>query len=130
MTSTAHTQVPTQSHANQVRLASGLNVAVGAYALLAVWIGSASPANFWNAAIAGLAVLILAAYRMAGAAGPWASWTNAGIGLWLAISPWVYGYASDAGWLWNSILVGGIVFILGSWSASAGNAGRGDGGGV
>lgn len=44
-----------------------------------------------------------------------ASGINVILGIWLIISPWVYGYAATArGTAWNSIFVGILVLIFGS----------------
>jgi hypothetical protein len=38
----------------------------------------------------------------------------------MIISPWVYGYAAtNAARMWNSVIFGIIVLILGVWSAAA-----------
>jgi hypothetical protein len=46
-----------------------------------------------------------------------ASWLNALLGIWLIISPWVYGFAGT-GQEWNSIVVGIIVLIFGFWGGT------------
>lgn len=76
-----------------------------------------------NAVLLGIIVAILAATRFAGATGRWASWISALVGIWMVVSPWVYGYAGES-WMWNSVVVGIIVLVLGIRSASAGSAGR------
>jgi hypothetical protein len=121
MTHAVHPQPfhPHESHASQVRIASGLNFLAGIYLLFSAWIGGVSAGNHWNGIIAGIVVAILAASRFTGSSGPWASWIDALIGVWLIISPWVYGYAGQD-WMWNSIVVGIIMLVLGVWSALAG----------
>jgi hypothetical protein len=127
MTHAAHPHPfhPPQTHAGQTRLASGINFLAGIYLLISAWIGGVSTGNQWNGIIAGIIVAILAATRFSGSSGPWASWVDALIGLWLIISPWVYGYA-DSAWRWNSIVVGIIMLVFGVWSASASSAGGSD----
>jgi len=114
---------PPHSHASQVRLASGLNVLVGIYLLIAGAIGGVTRGSTTNAIILGIIVAILAASRAFGSAGPWVAWINALIGIWMIISPWIYGYAGH-GWMWNSIVVGIIMLALGIWSATAGGTAR------
>lgn len=122
MTSATHPpQFHPHTHSGQVRVASGLNFIAGVYLFISGWIGGMNAGNTWNSIIFGIIVAILAASRFAGATGPWASWVDALIGVWLIISPWVYGY-SGTSWEWNSIVVGVIMLILGVWSASAGSA--------
>jgi hypothetical protein len=114
---------PGSSHAGQVRLASGLNVLAGLYLLFSSWINGVNGGNTANGIIFGIIVVILAATRMAGNAGPWASWIDALIGIWVILSPWVYGYSGEP-WMWNSIVVGIIILILGIWSATASTTGH------
>jgi hypothetical protein len=49
----------------------------------------------------------------------WQLWLTGLIGVWLIISPWVYGFTSNAGAMWNSVIFGIIVLILAIWSGSA-----------
>jgi hypothetical protein len=107
-------------HSSQARLASGLNFIAGLYLLISAWIGAVNGGSRANGIIFGIIVAILAAMRFAESAGPWASWVNALIGIWLIISPWVYGTAGQ-GWMWNSIVIGIIILVLGAWSAMAAN---------
>lgn len=111
---------PPPSHGGQVKLASGLNLLAGIYLLIAGAINGAPGGGKANAVIFGIIVAILAASRAFGTAGPWASWLAALIGIWMIISPWVYGFAGHA-WMWNAIVVGIIMLVLGAWSASAGS---------
>lgn len=117
-----HATVPPEyhphTHQSQIKVASGLNFLAGIYLLISAWINGANAGNTANGIVFGIIVAILAATRFAGATGPWASWIDALIGIWLIISPWVYGYAGEP-WMWNSIVVGIIMFVLGVWSASA-----------
>jgi len=125
MTHAAHPQHfhGNDTHVNQVRIASGLNFIAGIYLLISGWIGGVNTGNMLNAIIAGIVVAILAATRFSGVTGAWASWIDALIGVWLIISPWVYGYAGS-GWEWNSIVVGIIMVVLGVWSAVATTSGH------
>lgn len=117
-----HATVPPEYHPNahgsQVKLASGLNFLAGLYLLISTWSNTVSGGSTVNGVVLGIIVAILAATRFAGASGPWASWLDALIGLWMIISPWVYGYGGEA-WMWNAIVVGIIIFVLGAWSATA-----------
>jgi hypothetical protein len=105
-------------HGGQIRIASGLNFLAGLYLLISAWANGANGGGTANGIIFGIIVAILAASRFSGATGPWASWLDALIGVWMILSPWVYRYA-DTGWKWNSIVVGIIMIVLGVWSAIA-----------
>jgi len=81
---------------------------------------TATTAFLWDAIIIGLALLIL---------GAWAAlandestiknlnWVNAVLGLWLIIAPFILSYSSAAIAMWNDIVVGVIVVVLGVWAA-------------
>lgn len=49
----------------------------------------------------------------------WQLWLTGLIGIWLIISPWVYGFTSNVGAMWNSVIFGIIVLILAIWSGAA-----------
>jgi hypothetical protein len=76
----------------------------------------------WNHIIVGLILMI---------AGAWAAltrnirtaktldWIAAAAGVWLILAPFVLGAPEIAAGLWNDIIVGVIVVILGVWAALA-----------
>jgi hypothetical protein len=106
----------------QVRLASGLNVVMGIWEILAPFILGYSSASVptTNAIIVGLIVTVLAAIRFFGAyRAAWLSWVNAVLGVWLIVAPFILGYAGNA--RTNDIIVGVIIAALGTWSALATN---------
>ncbi|HEX6533169.1 MAG TPA: SPW repeat protein [Gemmatimonadaceae bacterium] len=110
-------------HDSQVRTATGLAFLAGLWLIITPWIyGVASRAGLaWNSIIVGIIVAVLSAIRfLAPRSAVAASWIVALAGVWTIISPWIYGYASNVALLWNSVIVGIIVAILGVWSASAG----------
>ncbi|GAA1897363.1 SPW repeat protein [Streptomyces sodiiphilus] len=40
-------------------------------------------------------------------------WGLCAIGAWLVVSPWVVGSSPDAGVIWNQVVTGGVIFLLG-----------------
>lgn len=121
MTHAAHPhEFHPHDHMGQVKVASGLNFIAGLYLLISAWANGANGGGTANGIIFGIIVAVLAATRFSGATGPWASWIDALIGVWMILSPWVYHYA-DMAWKWNSIVVGIIMIVLGVWSALASN---------
>lgn len=46
----------------------------------------------------------------------WQLWLTGLIGIWILISPWIYGVSSHSGVLWNSIIFGAIEIILAIWA--------------
>lgn len=109
-------------HYGQVRTASGLNIIAGIWTIISPWVYGFNNGvgNVWNSVIVGIIIAIFAAIRFFGAAGAvWLSWINALLGIWLILSPWIYGFTANTGRMWNSIIVGICVLILGVWSAVA-----------
>ena len=111
-------QLQPHSHFNALKTASGLNFVAGIYFIISAWVGTVYGRERSNGIMFGIIVTFLAASRFAGATGRWASWLTALIGIWLIITPWVYGYTLT-GWVWNSIVVGIIMLVLGSWAATS-----------
>lgn len=107
-----------------VRWTSGTNIAAGVWLLAAPFLlgYGAVTAAVTNAIIIGLAVLGMAWYRTANPAkATGLSWTNAALGGWLVIAPFVLGYSATTAAVANDIIVGLIVLTLGAVSAVAGN---------
>lgn len=65
----------------------------------------------WNFWIVG-AIIFFAAMMALRNIEPWEEWTNLTAGVWLLLSPWVFGYAADKVLVANSLVVGAIVAIL------------------
>jgi hypothetical protein len=49
----------------------------------------------------------------------WIGWTLVILGIWLICAPFILGYSSAAGALWDDIIVGVLVASLGCWAATA-----------
>jgi hypothetical protein len=82
------------------------NLALGAFLLMSPWIGLGnSPAVAWNAVICG-SVIVFAAGIALGKPAPVAERTNAWLGIWLLVAPWVLSFTGQAGATWTSTLVG------------------------
>ncbi len=96
----------------------------GVWEILAPFLLSYSKATtaMWDAIIIGLALVILGAW--AGLANESntvksLSWVNAVLGLWLVIAPFILAYSGVAAAMWNDVIVGIIVLVLGVWAAQA-----------
>lgn len=80
------------------------------------------PVFLWNHIIAGLVLMILGAWavrtRNAGAAKTM-DWIAAAAGVWLIIAAFIFGPPANSPGLWNDVVVGLIVFVLGVWAALA-----------
>jgi hypothetical protein len=114
---------PATADSSQVKVASGLTFLAGIWMIISAWVYGAiyTSGNAWNSIIVGLVIAVLSAIRFfspRSAVG--LSWIIALFGIWMIISPWVYGYArTNYARLWNSVIFGIIVLILGAWSAAA-----------
>jgi hypothetical protein len=110
-------------HSGQVSAASGLDVLAGIWLIISPWAlhFSSLSTTTANAVVLGVVIACLALSRFFGGAGPWASWVNFALGIWVLISPWVLTYAIYATPRQNAVLMGIIVLILGFWCAVAGS---------
>lgn len=109
-------------HYGQVRFASGINIIAGIWTIISPWVYGFynGVGNVWNSVIVGIIIAIFAAIRFFGTAGTvWLSWINALLGIWLILSPWIYGFTDNTGRKWNSVIVGIVVLVLSVWSAVA-----------
>jgi SPW repeat len=79
---------------------------------------SASVAAAWNAWIFAIVIGVFAIAALIKAR-PWEEWINLIAGAWVFVSPWVLGfYAGHTVLLWNSLIVGALVFALSIWDLS------------
>lgn len=106
----------------QVKAASGLSFLVGIWLIISpsVYGEPTVPGAAWNSIIVGIIIAIFAAIRFfAPRSAVGLSWINALLGIWMIISPWIYGYTANTGFMWNSVIVGLIALVLAIWSAAA-----------
>jgi hypothetical protein len=96
-----------------------VNFVVGAWLFISPWVLGFSDAGviatsawLFGIIIAGIALAAIFAYES------WEEWVAAAIGVWVFISPWVLGAASDARILWSTLIVGALLVILALWSSS------------
>jgi hypothetical protein len=103
----------------QARVPSGLNVLLSLWLIISPFVlGFAGSTGMWDAIIVGVIVLVLAFIRYNNPAmPPLLSWINALLGIWLIISPFLFGMASVTTLLWDYIIVGIGYVIFGAWSA-------------
>ena len=48
----------------------------------------------------------------------WQDWTNVVAGVWIFITPWLFGYTSEAAAAWNAWILGILVTVVGLWALS------------
>ena len=93
------------------------NLLLGAWIFIIPWTVNHSLPNaimtgaMWNFWLVGLVVFVSAALALQNIK-PWKEWTNLIAGVWLIISPWTFGHASQPALLWNSLIVGLAVSVL------------------
>ena len=118
-----------------VQWTSGINIVAGLWLIIAPFaLGYVDiRAALWNDIVVGIIVAAFAVARVARPLmNPSLSWINAVLGLWLIAAPFALGYgrAVEAEALaaegalgtaqtamWNDIIVGVIILVLGAWSA-------------
>jgi VIT1/CCC1 family predicted Fe2+/Mn2+ transporter len=106
--------------ANSAKHLSGFSAGLGAWLIAAPFLlGYEFTGAVSNDVVCGLIVLALGALRYSKPLeNVWASWTNAGIGAWLVIAPFVllpYSYGA----FWNDLAVGVLLILTGAGSALA-----------
>lgn len=118
---------------SRATLPSGLNFALAIWIIISPWVlnfagGNAAPnalgvnngywGMVWNLVISGAVILVFSGIRLWGSNTLSSlSWINAAIGVWIFISPWVFGDSNVSSILWNCVICGAVVFLLGAWSA-------------
>ncbi len=102
-----------------IALLSGLNVAAGAWLVIAPWVlGYWTSDPRWNDVACGAAVGLIALIRaLGGFRASWLSWINALIGAWVFVAAFTIDRSAVAAW--NDAIVGAIVFLLAAMSADA-----------
>jgi hypothetical protein len=72
----------------------------------------------WNDVIVGIIIALIAAGKLfRDRTIQLLSWINVVLGLWLIVSPFIFGNAGNTRVLYNEIIVGIVVVILAAWSA-------------
>lgn len=92
-----------------------VNAVLGAWLVLSPWaLGiQAEAAPTWNAIIVGVA-LIAAALGAIFVPRAWEEWTECLLGLWMAASPWVLGFAGTA--RTSAVVTGIVIAALALWT--------------
>lgn len=100
-----------------------VDVALGTLILISPWmLGMTGMMPVLSTVVVGAAVLGLSALAL-GAFEDWEEWLNAGLGLWLAASPWIFDYSHHAdatgAHLVLGLLVAGFALseLRGEWQA-------------
>jgi hypothetical protein len=99
-----------------------LNMLLGAWLFASPWLlkyADDLPRAAWSAWISGVAIVLFAAFALTI---PKAveEIANALLGVWVAVSPWVIGFAANKDATINAIFVGVLVLLLAIWAVEFG----------
>ncbi len=92
---------------------NGLNLALAGVLFVSPWLfGFAEHQTAsWNAWVSAALVALVAGIALAQLY-PWEEWLNALVGLWVAASPWLLGFAGVATAMWTDLVIGLAVAAL------------------
>jgi hypothetical protein len=101
-----------------MRWKDAANLVLGAWLAISPWVlgYAAEMAAAWNAHVVGLIIAVAAGAALV-AFQKWEEWTNAALGAWLIVSPYLLGFGESAYALWNQTIVGLLVGGLAVWAA-------------
>lgn len=89
---------------------------LGAWLIVSAWVlgFDSETTAMWNSVAIGVA---LAAVAVGAIFVPqaWEEWTEAALGLWLAISPWLLGFESVENAMLSAVITGVVVLALALW---------------
>ena len=94
-----------------VTLAAGIWLLVSP---IVIGYAGSGPAT-WNAVLLGIAIIVLSIIEL-GAPIAWEEWLMVAGGVWLVVSPWLLGFASQTAAAWNTGAVGVAVGVLALWA--------------
>lgn len=95
------------------------NLVLGIWFFLTPWFFTNMPNNAsTNAWLAGAAVSVAAGLALRDQK-PWEEWVNLSLGIWIFLSPWVFGYISETNIALNSFIVGGAISVLAGYTVSS-----------
>jgi hypothetical protein len=109
-----------QSGMSQLTLANALRLLTGLWVMEAPFVYAPLDANaapIWNNLIVGGCVVVLATMRLVFVREARAfRIAHLLLGVWLALSPWIFAYTEDRMYFWNSIGSGVLIAVLAIWS--------------
>jgi hypothetical protein len=94
-----------------------LNLILAIALFLSPWVigFAADTVPAWNAWVVGGALIMFALATLSVFA-EWEEWVNFLLGLWLALSPWLLGFAANANAMWTHLVMGLAVVVVTAWS--------------
>ncbi|MCL4465152.1 MAG: SPW repeat protein [Chloroflexi bacterium] len=108
---------------NWVNLVAGIWLIISPFILQYTGVAPA----VWNNLAVGILLILVAAYILFTCVkAEWAGWAMAVLGIWEIMSPFVLGYVGEKPALWNNIILGIIIIVVGAWSARSSRPQTGD----
>jgi hypothetical protein len=102
-----------RSSVTSLKISAAINVLLGAWLVWSPWEFDSYGGAAWNNWIVGAMILAFGAVRFFHPHGSrLLSLLNMDLGVWLILSPWVYGFAHEPSRLANSICVGILVLMF------------------
>jgi uncharacterized membrane protein (DUF441 family) len=100
-------------HHSELTAINIVNAIAAAFLFISPWLFgfAGEPAASWNAWISGLLIAGLALAAVVELR-EWEEWINLLLGLWVAVAPWLVGFAGVASAMWIHVGVGVVVAIL------------------
>ncbi len=105
-----------------IRVPSGLAALLSLGLIVSPFVlGFAGSLGAWDAVVVGVIALVLALIRFVDPLGvpPMFSWIVALLGIWLIMSPFMFGFTSATGLFNDYMIVGAGYVVLGTWAAIA-----------
>ncbi|GMQ77489.1 MAG: SPW repeat protein [Gammaproteobacteria bacterium] len=101
----------------ETRWRDGANLVLGLWLAVSPWVLGHLNVEYatWNAWAIG-AIIAISALAALVEFHEWEEWVSAGLGAWLAVSPWVLGYSATTFAVWNHVAVGVITAGMACWS--------------
>lgn len=111
---------PSRTDAHPARGASRITLLAGVWLFISPWIyADHGYPDAWNIRIAGVLIFLFALMRLNRPSAVGLSWANTILGIWIFVSPWVYGYTGRTGEVIISLVTGLIVFCAGVIGANS-----------
>lgn len=93
-----------------------VNLVVGLWLFISPWLGLGELSSAaWNSWILGAAIAIFAIAALS-LPKKWEEWVNVVLGIWVIIAPFVLGFSTESGAMWNHLIVGVLVLIVALWA--------------
>jgi SPW repeat len=94
-----------------------VNAVLGLWVIISPWVlgfdGSSMAMS--NAVVVGV-LLVATALGAVFVPRAWEEWTEAGIGLWLVVSPWILGFSGHRNAMLSTVIAGAIVVAMALWT--------------